>query len=198
LTNNTVAVDQKANDLGSESDEKDLILRAQNGDDGAFGVLYRKYYERIYKHLYYSVGNYHDAVDLTSDTFFKAHRGLSKFRGDSSLLTWLFQIATRVAIDFSRKKKIIMLPITVFSNLKSKDKDPIDKIDNERLKEMLFYEVQQLPARQKNCFILRFIEEKSIAETAQIMNIKEGTIKALYSIALSKLQKKLKERFDIE
>jgi RNA polymerase sigma-70 factor (ECF subfamily) len=180
-----------------ESDEKDLISRAQKGDKSAFGVLYRKYYERIYKHLYYSVGNYHDAVDLTSDTFMKAHKGLARFRGDSSLLTWLFQIATRVAIDHTRKKKIIMLPITIFSNLRSKEKDPIDIMEAERLKEMLLKEVQKLPARQKTCFIWRFIEEKSIRETASIMKIKEGTVKALYSIAISKLQKKLKEQFDI-
>ena len=82
-----------------------LIRAAADGDRDAFEALVRKYERFVYRTAYYAVGNTADAEDLTQEVFLKLWRGLSGFRGQSHLLTWLSRIARNACADHIRKKK---------------------------------------------------------------------------------------------
>jgi RNA polymerase sigma-70 factor, ECF subfamily len=88
------------------SEDSDRVRRAMAGDAQAFEELYTKYRPAVFKVAYGVTGNVEDALDVTQETFLKAHRSLELFEGRASVLTWLCQIAIHRAIDLQRRKKV--------------------------------------------------------------------------------------------
>lgn len=88
------------------SEDTDRVRRALAGDAKAFEELYTQYRPAVFKVAYGVTGNVEDALDVTQETFLKAHRSLELFEGRASLLTWLCQIAIHRAIDLERRKKV--------------------------------------------------------------------------------------------
>jgi RNA polymerase sigma-70 factor (ECF subfamily) len=88
------------------SEDEDRVRRALTGDARAFEELYTKYRPAVFKVAYGVTGNVEDALDVTQETFLKAHRSLELFEGRASVLTWLCQIAIHRAIDLERRKKV--------------------------------------------------------------------------------------------
>jgi len=81
-----------------DSDDAELVRRFNAGDESAFAEIMSRHRPRILAVVRRQMNNHTDAEDITQDTFIRAHRGLSKFRGESSLATWL----SRIAINLSR------------------------------------------------------------------------------------------------
>src|SRR5438874_10309486 len=91
------AVDESAEHL------RDLVARGQQGDREALEELYLNHFDRIYSYLHVSVGNRHDAEDLTTQTFLKMLESIGKFRqGAAPFSAWLFRIAHNLAMDHFR------------------------------------------------------------------------------------------------
>jgi RNA polymerase sigma-70 factor (ECF subfamily) len=88
------------------SEDQDRIRRALAGEAAAFEELYTKYRPAVFKVAYGVTGNVEDALDVTQETFLKAHRSLELFEGRASVLTWLCQIAIHRGIDLERRKKV--------------------------------------------------------------------------------------------
>lgn len=88
------------------SEDEERVRRALAGDAKAFEELYTKFRPAVFKVAYGVVGNVEDALDVTQETFLKAHRSLELFEGRASVLTWLCQIAIHRAIDLERRKKV--------------------------------------------------------------------------------------------
>ena len=88
----------------SEDDERDLVRRAKRGDREAFGVLVQRYQQRIVGVARALVHNPDDAVELGQETFIRAFQNLPSFEGRSSFSTWLYRIASNLAIDWRRKE----------------------------------------------------------------------------------------------
>src|SRR5204863_1678104 len=91
---------------GAETDDLDLVRRAQSGETKAFDELVTKYRTRVYAMIYQMVRNEQDAWDLAQDGFFKAWKSLASFRGQSSFFTWLYRIMTNVSLDWLRRKHV--------------------------------------------------------------------------------------------
>ena len=77
--------------------DKVAVARFKAGDEAAFEEMVSRYWDRIYAMVLQLLRNSQDAEEVTQDAFIRAHRGLEKFRGDSSFSTWLYQIATNLA-----------------------------------------------------------------------------------------------------
>ncbi len=137
------------------------------------------------------VSNREDALDLTTDTFIKAMDAVESFRGDSSFLTWLFAIASRTAIDFLRKRRIKTLPLSLFHSLKAKDEDIHEQMDERRKLDAIMKSLNVLSPKEKAVFVLRYVEDRSVSQTGDILDIAEGTVKALYHRAIKKLKNRL-------
>ncbi len=88
------------------SEDEAIVRRALAGDAQAFEELYKKYRPAVFKVAFGVAGNVEDALDVTQETFLKAHRCLESFEGRASVLTWLCQIAIHRAIDLERRKKV--------------------------------------------------------------------------------------------
>ena len=85
--------------------DKPVLTRAMNGDIHAFESLFTAFHQQLKSYLYRLVANRNDAEDLAHDTFIKAFDKISTFKGESSLKTWVFQIATHLAYDYLKKWK---------------------------------------------------------------------------------------------
>ena len=135
------------------------------------------------------VSNREDALDLTTDSFIKAYKGIGKFREDSSFYTWLLSISTRVAIDHLRKRKRRrLISLDDAGDFPHDPENHADNIDRQRAKALIEKAQKQLSPKEQACFTLRYFEEKSVAETAEIMDVKNGTVKALYHRAFNKMK----------
>src|SRR3954465_3500574 len=86
-------------------EDRQLVRRAQEGDLTAFDVLIQRYQERVYATIYHMTSNHEDANDLTQETFVKAYKALTSFKGDSGFFTWVYRIAVNKTINFLKQRK---------------------------------------------------------------------------------------------
>src|SRR2546425_12864224 len=92
-----------AEPLPTQDEMRELVERAQGGDRNALEELYLRHFDRIYSYLHMSVGNRHDAEDLTTQTFLKMLESITRFRWQSAPFSaWLFRIAHNLAMDHFR------------------------------------------------------------------------------------------------
>jgi RNA polymerase sigma-70 factor (ECF subfamily) len=89
------------------SDEHRLIAQCLKGDAAAFGVLVRRYQDRLYNTVFRLVGNAEDAEDAVQEAFLHAYRSLWSFKEDALFFTWLYRIAVNAAVSLRRKRRVL-------------------------------------------------------------------------------------------
>ncbi len=90
------------------AEDHQLITECLQGDPTAFGVLVRRYQDRLYNTVYRMVGSTEDAQDVVQEAFLNAYQALDGFKGDSLFFTWLYRIAVNTAISYKRKRRIAL------------------------------------------------------------------------------------------
>jgi RNA polymerase sigma-70 factor (ECF subfamily) len=90
------------------ADDHRLIAACLQGDQAAFGVLVRRYQDRLYSTVYRLLDNAEDAQDVVQDAFLHAYQSLDSFKGDSLFFTWLYRIAVNTAISLKRKRRVVL------------------------------------------------------------------------------------------
>lgn len=180
-------------------EEKKLVERAQK-DPQVFGELYEQSYQKIYNYILHRVGDTAAAQDLTSETFIKALEKLGSYRWQNvPFIAWLYRIAANQVNNYFRSGKNRPASLdAMFEEQKfepSADGDAnTELIETEEVMERHgeFVEVRNLmikiPAKYQEVIALRFFEKKKPIEIAAILNKKEGTIRALLSRGLDKLE----------
>ena len=167
--------------------DQELIARAKEYDEAALEWIYEQYSPGIFRYIYYRIGDYETAEDIRADVFIRMLEGLDSFsyRG-WSISAWLYRIAHDRVVDHLRRvRRRPSESLTEFVVDKSAGPAEIslDRIDHQALREA----IGQLTDDQAEVIILRFIEERSIKEVAQITGRKEGAIKALQYRAVQTL-----------
>jgi RNA polymerase sigma-70 factor, ECF subfamily len=169
---------------------KDLIGRARDGDRKAYGRVFRLCYEDIFDYIARRVGNRTDAEDLTMHVFAKGLKAVDSYedRGHS-VKAWLYRIAHNAVVDHFRTMR------------QSVDLEEVPEIaDGSDVETMvasrqelagLYREIAGLPSAQAEVLILRFIEDRSVAETAMILEKKEVTVRALQFKGIKNLRARL-------
>jgi RNA polymerase sigma factor (sigma-70 family) len=155
-------------------------------DDETFKKAILDYRERIFLVILRFVKNRDDAKDLTQETFIRAYRSRSNFRGDSGIYTWLYKIAINLAINH-KSRSHLMSSLEDTPEIPGSD-NPSDGVLSSELGRNIETAVAGLPARQKMVFILHYYEEKPHAEIAGLLGITEGAVKANYHQAIKKLR----------
>jgi RNA polymerase sigma-70 factor, ECF subfamily len=169
-----------------------LVERAQRGDRDALEELYLIHFDRIYAYLHVSVGNRHDAEDLTTQTFLRMLESIGRFRWQSAPFSaWLFRIAHNLAMDHFRATKRIQLeetpPEPEPDEHTSAEHDAFASIGRKSMLEL----IDDLSPEQQQVLTLKFVFNFANAEAGTILGKTEGAIKSLQHRALATLQKQL-------
>ncbi len=185
--------------LGKKQSEtqrvRGLVDRAQQGDRGALEELYLIHFDRIYSYLHVSVGNRHDAEDLTTQTFLKMLEKINKFRWQSAPFSaWLFRIAHNLAMDHFRATRRWQSeeepPEPEPDDTTSAEAGALESIGRRSMLEL----IEDLSPEQQQVLTLKFVFNFANAEAATILGKTEGAIKSLQHRALASLQKQLEKR----
>jgi RNA polymerase sigma-70 factor, ECF subfamily len=156
-------------------DDLALVERCKNGDRGAFDALYRRHAERVYRSLVRMIGP-SDAEDQTQQAFLEAFRSLDQFRADASFRTWLYRISVNLAIGSLRKRRradhLASSAIEywdVDDVAAVADETPAELTERRQLLTRIGLCVDQLKPNYRIAFVLRYAEDLSLDEIAQIM-----------------------------
>ncbi|HEY93894.1 MAG TPA: RNA polymerase sigma factor [Dehalococcoidia bacterium] len=173
---------------GLDLETETLVERAVGGDTEAFGRLYDMYADRIYRHIYYRISNIKDAQDLTQEVFFKAWKGLPKYkRTKTPFLGWLFTISHNRIIDYYRTKK----DFSYLDNeivIEDSKKGPEELVELQFTQQEIRRVILQLPADQQQVIFMNFIEGFTYAEIAATLKKSEGNIRVIIHRALKKIR----------
>src|SRR5689334_1320570 len=173
---------------------RELVARGQQGDRDALEELYLIHFDRIYSYLHVSVGNRHDAEDLTTQTFLRMLESIGKFRWRSAPFSaWLFRIAHNLAMDHFRANKRWQpeenVPEPDVDEATSAETGALESIGRRSMLEL----IDDLSPEQQQVLTLKFVFNFSNAEAATILGKTEGAIKSLQHRALVSLQKQLEK-----
>ena len=169
-----------------------LVERAQGGDRAALEELYLLHFDRIYSYLHMSVGNRHDAEDLTNQTFVKMLESIERFEWRKvPISAWLFRIAHNLAMDHFRASKRWQpeedVPEPPDSAERSAEDEALQAIGRRSMLEM----IEDLSPDQQQVLTLKFVFNFGNGEVATILGKTEGAIKSLQHRALATLQRRL-------
>jgi RNA polymerase sigma-70 factor (ECF subfamily) len=191
-----VATETEGEAVAGLDEERLLASRASQGDREAYGALYDRYLDKIYRYIYFKVGHRAEAEDLTSQTFLKAWDAIGDYEWRNHPFgAWLFRIAHNLVVDFHRSRK----PSVELDNAtpQLEWEASRDDIRPERvLAEMLTtdrvrHAIGRLTEEQQQVLVLRFFEGLSTGEVAEIMGKRRGAIRGLQFRALSALREML-------
>src|SRR5213596_75247 len=173
---------------------RELVARAQEGEREALEELYLIHFDRIYGYLHLSVGNRHDAEDLTTQTFLKMLEAIGRFRWKTAPFSaWLFRIAHNLAMDHFRATKRWQpeeeVPEPEPDESTSAEAGALDAIGRKSMLEL----IDDLSPEQQQVLTLKFVFGFSNGEAATILAKTEGAVKSLQHRALVTLHKKLQQ-----
>jgi RNA polymerase sigma-70 factor (ECF subfamily) len=195
----TTASDVSDNEVPDS--ERVLASKATLGDRKAYGALYERYVDKIYKYIYYKVGDRAEAEDLTSQTFLKAWDAIADYEWRNYPFgAWLFRIAHNLVVDHHRSRRESVSLDDGTPQLEHRatryDIRP-EKVLAQYLAEgRIRQAVDRLTEEQQQVLILRFFEGLDTGEVAELMNKRRGAIRGLQFRALSALRDLLEREQD--
>jgi RNA polymerase sigma-70 factor (ECF subfamily) len=171
---------------------RELVARGQQGDRDALEELYLIHFDRIYSYLHVSVGNRHDAEDLTTQTFLKMLEKIGSFKWQSAPFSaWLFRIAHNLAMDHFRSRRRWQpeeeVPEPPGEEEPSAELAAMQTIGRESMLQL----IENLSPEQQQVLTLKFVFNLPNAEVAAILDKTEGAIKSLQHRALASLQRQI-------
>ncbi len=161
--------------------------------DPEFTRILQENERRIFNMVYWSIGNYDDAQDLTQDIFWAVYRNLPKFRGEARVSTWIYRIALNRIRRYLRKQRVRRLLVPL-EHLRDRG-DPGPTQDPPHLPpeyQALHHHLQQLPEEFRTVILLFYFENLSLKEIARVLGVPEGTVKSRLSRARRLLRERLK------
>jgi RNA polymerase sigma-70 factor (ECF subfamily) len=197
LTHETVAAEPEPAPT-ADQEPWDLVEAAQAGDADAFGRLYDRYVDAVYRFIYYRLGDRAHAEDLTSETFMRALRRLHSLKNHGrDPAAWFVTIARNLVLDHVKSARYRLevtaedayLPASGAPATDSAETTALTMLTNERLLEA----IQELSDEQRECVVLRFLHGFSVTETGEVMGKNDGSIKALQHRAVRRLHTMLKD-----
>lgn len=169
-----------------------MLFDPDRRDEG-FRVLMKQYGTRLYWHIRRIVVGHDDAEDVLQDTCVKVLGSIQSFRGESSLVMWLYRIATNEALQHLRRQTHLFQSIDSLSDTLAGKLQAESSLDGEEL-EMLFQKaLLTLPTQQRIAFNLRYYDELSYEEIAAITGKSVVSLKTNYHYAAQRIKSFIKE-----
>ena len=162
-----------------------------------FDEIYLEHYKMVFNLALQYVQNTEDAEEITQDVFVKIFDNLNSFKKQSSLKTWIYRMAINQSLDFIKAKNaqkrnflssIFSINDSNFKFQPSNFNHPGIELEQKEACQKIFEAINQLSDNQKTALILLKIEDKSQAETAEIMNLKVKALESLFQRAKNNLE----------
>ena len=188
--------------------DNSLVKEFISGNDAAFGQLVSRYKDSITNYLNMMLGDYDTAVDLCQETFLRVYRNIHRYSNLYQFSTWIYRIATNLAIDEIRyrKRRGRVFYKNVWGNRQAADKEtpdfeitdvrrgPRDEMLRKESSQVLGDAIRSLPEKYRTAFIMKEVQELPYETIAKALNCSAGTIKSRLHRARELLQRKL-ERY---
>lgn len=179
---------------------KQRIKQVLKGDQNAYGELVEIYKDKVFQLCFRMLGNRHEAEDMAQEAFVKAYVNIHTFNTKLKFSTWLYRIATNLCIDRIRKKKPDYYldaevagtdGLNMYSQIASDTEDPSDEVESLELHDTIQKEIMKLPEKYRSVIVLKYIEELSLKEIGEILDMPIGTIKTRIHRGREALRKQL-------
>ncbi|MBN1543665.1 sigma-70 family RNA polymerase sigma factor [candidate division KSB1 bacterium] len=165
--------------------DTELVKQAMEGNERAFADLVRRHESRVAATVYGMLGDCPEAEDIGQETFIRFYRALPRFRGESTVATYLTRIAINLSLnELKRRKRRRLLGLHSIDESEA----PTVRIENPEWREVLQRALQRLDPLFRTVVVLRWIEGYSTRETAEILDVPEGTVLSRLARAQKKLQ----------
>jgi RNA polymerase sigma-70 factor, ECF subfamily len=167
------------------ADDHRLIAECLQGDTAAYGVLVRRYQDRLYNTVYRLVGNAEDAYDVVQEAFLNAYQSLDSFKGDSLFFTWLYRIAVNTAISLKRKQR----PVVSIDASRNGEQgiEPLDPSESSRpghameqaeQERRIHQALARLSPEHRAVLVMKDMEGQKYEIMAEILQVPIGTIRS--------------------
>lgn len=181
---------------------KKIILEVKKGNQEAFAELMDLYKDKVYHIVYRMLGNVHESQDVAQEAFLRAFTNIDSFDIDRKFSTWLFRIATNLAIDRIRKKKPDFHledqvagteDLTYYSQFSTDEELPEDQVVQLEMQEWIQEQIMLLPPKYRSAIILKYLEDLSLKEISEILHLPVATVKTRIHRGREALRKRLKD-----
>lgn len=194
--------------MGDREIDQQLVERAQRGDKRAFDLLVVKYQRKLARLLSQFIRDAAEVEDVTQETFIKAYRSLSSFRGDSAFYTWLYRIGINAAKNFLVAQKRRASTTTNEFDIEAAENfeegsqlrelsTPENELMSKQIAQTVHQALQALPEELRSAITLREIEGLSYEEIASIMSCPTGTVRSRIFRAREAIADKLQSVMEI-
>ena len=180
---------------------KKRIKQVKKGDQNAFAEIVDLYKDKIYQLCYRMLGNAHEAEDIAQEAFIRAFVNIHTYDMSKKFSTWLYRIATNLSIDRIRKKKPDYYldaevsgtnGLTMYSQVSADGALPEDELETMELQATIQQEILKLPDKYRTVIVLKYIDELSLKEIGDILDIPIGTVKTRIHRGREALRKQLR------
>jgi RNA polymerase sigma-70 factor (ECF subfamily) len=175
----------------SQIPDEALIKTILDGDKKAFEHIIRKYNQRLFRTGMSILNNDADVEDAMQTAYINAYLHLDKFKNNSSFATWLTRIMINQCLGQIRKTRMLR------TDIRSQDNSttmvtPDSELNNKELSALLENAIEQLPEKYRLVFVLREVEDLSVKETAEVLDIAASNVKTRLNRAKTMLKDHLK------
>lgn len=182
-------------------EDQDILekYKWESSRNEALSLLIKRYQRPLYWHIRKIVINHDDADDTLQNTFIKIWKGLANFRGESSLFTWTYKIATNEALNFLRiKSREKLNSINTIEYYLSKSLESDEYFNGDQIQLKLQQAILTLPEKQRVVFNMRYYDEMPYDRMSEILETSVGALKASYHHAAKKVEEYMKENMNIQ
>jgi RNA polymerase sigma-70 factor (ECF subfamily) len=170
------------------ADDHRLIAECRKGNTAAFGVLVRRYQDRLYNTVYRLLDHADDAQDVVQEAFLSAYQSLDGFKGDSLFFTWLYRIAVNTAISLKRKQKAVVSLNGDWTNRNgdhaleppdpSEENQPGHALEQAEEEKRVHRALARLSPEHRAVLIMKDLEGQKYEVMAEVLGVPIGTIRS--------------------
>ncbi len=177
---------------GVKTEEALLIERSREGDQDAFRQLVERYQGAVHNLAYRMLGDPNDAEDAAQEIFMRIYRQLGRYDPSRKFSTWTLAIATNYCIDQLRRRRMQLVPLeNIIPWARSREVGPEGEAITQEARDDVQRLIMRLPEKYRAPLVLRYFEELSCAEIAEVLGMPEGTVKTQIHRARKALGKAL-------
>lgn len=191
----------------SKLEEKDIVVKCQQGDLDAFNVLISRYEERVLNQAVRYLQDYHQALDEAQEVFIKVFKKIKQFKGDSAFGTWLYRVTANHCLTVINKRRNKNRPDNShysYDNVQEisgdvitvdkKTKRPDEVYKHKQLESEMMEALQSLSPEHRQIVVLRHYEELRYDQIAEIMDVPPATVGTCLYRARIKLKQFFKKK----